>query len=179
MVAFCNFLFIYLKDVNYGMNKFINTLLLLFFVTNTDAQKPCSILSANAFYSVVMPGNMPVDENGNPRKIKINKSRTIFISSNCNTAPVISKVIYDNVFAAFFIEKATNKEVSNLMDVANNRIKLNLSKSSFLWKITIVESNNISLPENPETISILWKQKTKVNKLVIKKEMQLATLPTY
>jgi hypothetical protein len=161
------------------MKKIINTLLLLFFIIHTKAQKPCSILSANAFYSIVMPGNMPVDENGNPRKLKPNYSRTIFISSNCNTAPVVSKVFYDNIFAPFFIEKAKNEEVSNLMDDMNNKIKLNVSKSSFLWKISIVESGGISLPEKPKIITIQWKQKANTKKLAIKKEAQLATLPTY
>jgi tRNA A37 threonylcarbamoyladenosine dehydratase len=161
------------------MKKIINTLWLLFFITNVHAQKPCSILSANAFYSVVMPGTMPVDENGNPRKIKPNLARTIFISSNCNITPVISKVIYDNTSIPFFIEKTTNEEVSNLMDDMNNKIKLSAAKSSFIWKIIIVPSGGVSVPENPTTISIQWKQKTKINKLVVKKEMQLATFPTY
>ncbi len=161
------------------MKKIINTLLLLFFITNIFAQKPCSILSANAFYSVVMPGNMPVDENGNPLKIKPNLSRTIFISSNCNITPIISKVSYDNIFPAFFIEKAKDEEVSNLMDDTNNKIKLNARKSSFLWKVTVVPSAGISVPEKPKKISIEWKQKNKIIKLVIQKEAQLATFPTY
>jgi hypothetical protein len=161
------------------MNKIISTLLLLFFITNVFAQKPCSVLTANAFYSINMPGNMPVDENGNRRKIKPNLSRTIFISSNCNVTPTINKVIYDNISAPFFIEKAAVEEVSNLMDDANNKIKLSAGKSSFLWKVTIVPSGGVSIPEKPKTISIEWKQKNKVNKLAIKKEAQLATLPTY
>jgi hypothetical protein len=148
-------------------------------MTNVFAQKPCSILTANAFYSIILPGNMPVDENGNPRKIKPNLARTIFISSNCNITPVISKVIYDNTSIPFFIEKTTNEEVSNLMDDLNNKIKLNIPKSSFVWKITIVPSGDISVPEKPKIISIEWKQKTKVNKLVLKKEAQLATFPSY
>jgi hypothetical protein len=161
------------------MKKLISTLLVTFFIANTLAQKTCSILSVNAFYSIVMPGNIPVDENGNPLKLKVNKSRTIFISSNCNVKPIINKIIYDNISPAFFIQKAKHEEISNLKDDANNEIKLNISKSSFLWKIKIVESEGIPLPENPKTISIQWKQKTKANKLVIKKEVQLATLPTY
>jgi hypothetical protein len=161
------------------MKKIISTLLLTFFIANTFAQKPCSVLTANAFYSIVMPGNMPVDENGNQRKIKPNLSRTIFISSNCNVAPVINKVLYDNISIPFFIEKAVNEEVSNLMDDANNKIKLSASKSSFLWKITVVPSGGISVPEKSKIISIEWKQKTKIIKLSIKKEIQLATFPTY
>jgi hypothetical protein len=161
------------------MKKIINTLLLLFFVTYIHAQKSCSILSANAFYRIVMPGNIPVDENGKRRKIKVNYSRTIFISSNCNVEPVISKVIYDNISPAFFIEKTTNEEISSLMGDMNNKIKLNAAKSSFLWKITIIESDGISVPENPKDISIQWKQKTKLTKLVVKKEVQLATIPRY
>jgi hypothetical protein len=169
----------YLKYVNYGMRKIITTLLLSFFMAITSAQKPCSVLTANAFYSIVMPGNMPVDENGNPRKIKPNYSRTIFISSNCNVVPVINKVLYDNISIPFFIEKAVAEEVSSLMDDANNKIKLNAAKYSFIWKITVVPSAGISVPEKPKIISIEWKQKTKINKLAIKKEIQLATLPTY
>jgi hypothetical protein len=161
------------------MKKIISTLLLFFFIANAFAQKPCSVLTANAFYSINMPGNMPVDENGNQRKVKPNLSRTIFISSNCNVAPTISKVMYDNISAPFFIEKAKDDEVNNLMDDANNKIKLNVSKSSFLWKITLVQSGGISIPEKAKTILIEWKQKTKTNILAIKKEAQLATLPTY
>jgi hypothetical protein len=167
------------KDVNYSMKKIISALLLLFFITNVFAQKTCSILSANAFYSVVMPGNMPVDKNGNPRKIKPNVSRTIFISSNCSASPVVSKIMYDNISAPFFIEKAKDDEVNNLMDDANNKIKLNTPKSNFLWKITVVLSGGISIPEKPKVISIEWKQKNKTYKLPVKKEAQLATLPTY
>jgi hypothetical protein len=161
------------------MKKIISTLLLLFFIANIFAQKPCSILSANAFYSIVMPGNMPVDENGNPRKVKPNYSRTIFISSNCSVAPVVNKVMYDNISAPFFIEKAKKEEVSNLMDDMNNKIKLNVSTSSFLWKISIVESGGISLPEKPKTILLLWKFKNKSSKILIKNEKQLATVPMY
>lgn len=161
------------------MNKIISTLLLTFFITNVFAQKPCSILSANAFYSIVLPGNMPVDENGNQRKPKINKSRTIFISSNCNAAPVVSKVFYDNISPAFFIEKVTDEEVSGLMDDAGNKIKLTAIKPSFIWKIIIVAMGGVVVPENPSAITIQWKQKTKINKLVVKKEMQLAALPSY
>ncbi len=168
-----------MKDVNYGMKKIISTLLVTFFIAITFAQKPCSILNASAFYSVVMPGNIQVDENGNPRKVKTNLLRTIFVSSNCNIAPDISKVLYDNISPSFFIEKAKDEEVKNLADDNNNKIKLNVSKSSFLWKISIVESGGISLAEKPRTILILWKQKKKVVKLFIKKEAQLATFPMY
>jgi hypothetical protein len=161
------------------MKKIISTLLVSFFIAITFAQKPCSVLTANAFYSIVMPGNMPVDENGNQRKIKPNLSRTIFISNNCNVTPVINKVLYDNVSIPFFIEKAVTEEVSNLIDDANNKIKLNAAKSSFLWKVTVVPSAGISVPEKPKKILIEWKQKNKIIKLVIQKEAQLATFPTY
>jgi hypothetical protein len=161
------------------MKKIISTLLLLFFITNVPAQKTCSILTANAFYSIVLPGNMRVDENGNPLKVKPNYSRTIFISSNCTDTPIVSKVMYDNVSPTFYIEKATNEELSNLMDDANNKIKLNAAKSSYQWKIIIVPSGGISLPEKPKIITIQWKQKTKVNRMILKKEAQLATFPTY
>jgi hypothetical protein len=161
------------------MKKIISTLMVTFFIANTFAQKTCSILNANAFYSVVMRGNMPVDENGMPRKVKPNLARTIFISSNCSSIPVVSKVMYDNISIPFFIEKTTKEEVSNLMDDMNNKIKLNAPTSSFIWKITIVPSGGVSVPENPKIISIQWKQKTNIKKLVLKKETQLATLPTY
>lgn len=161
------------------MNKIISTLLLLFFITNVFAQKPCSILNATAFYSIVMPGNMQVDENGQPRKMKVNKNRTIYISTNCKTAPLISKVIYDAVSPSFFIEKAKVEEVSNLMDDVNNKIVLKVAKSSFLWKISIVESGGISIVENPKAIIILWKLKNKPINLFIKNERQLATVPMY
>ncbi len=44
---------------------------------------------------------MRIDENGHPPKIKPNLARTIFISSNCNKAPIINKVMYDNISIAF------------------------------------------------------------------------------
>ncbi len=161
------------------MKKIFSTLLLVFFITNVFAQKPCSVLSANAFYSIVMPGNMQVDENGQPRKRKVNKNRTIYISTNCKTAPSISKVMYDTVSSNFFIEKAKAEEVSSLMDDSNHKIILNVAKSSFLWKISIVESGGISIAENPKTIILLWKLKNKTSKILIKTERQLATIPMY
>ena len=149
------------------MKKIIHTLLLLFFIINTQAQKNCIVQNANAFYSIVMPGNMPVDENGNQRPLKVHKSRTIFISSNCALEPLISKVIYDNTNGPFFIEKANKEEIANLMDDMNNKIKLNAPKSSFLWKITVVETGGIVLPENPKKIVLQWKSKNKINMLFI------------
>lgn len=161
------------------MKKIFSTIVLVFFITNLFAQKPCSVISANAFYSIVMPGNMQVDENGQPLKKKVNKNRTIFISTNCKTAPTISKVIYDTVSPSFFIEKAKAEEVSSLMDDANNKIILKIAKSSFLWKLSIVESGGISITENPKTIILLWKLKNKTSKILIKTERQLATIPMY
>lgn len=161
------------------MKKIFSTLLLVFFITNVFAQKPCSVLSANAFYSIVMPGNMQVDENGQPRKRKVNKNRTIYISTNCKTAPSISKVMYDTVSSNFFIEKAKAEEVSSLMDDSNHKIILKVAKSSFLWKISIVESGGISITENPKSIILLWKLKNRQSKILIKTERQLATIPMY
>jgi hypothetical protein len=161
------------------MKKIFSTIVLVFFITNLFAQKPCSVISANAFYSIVMPGNMQVDENGQPLKKKVNKNRTIFISTNCKTAPTISKVIYDTVSPSFFIEKAKAEEVLSLMDDANNKIILKIAKSSFLWKLSIVESGGISITENPKTIILLWKLKNKTSKILIKTERQLATIPMY
>jgi hypothetical protein len=161
------------------MNKIINTLWLLFFIPNVHAQKPCSIITANAFYSIVMPGNMQVDEIGQPVQQKLNKNRSLFISTNCKTTPLVSKVMYDSVPSIFFIEKAKAEEVSNLMDYSNNKIKLKIATSGFLWKISIVESGSISIPEKPKKITILWKQKTKLYKLIVLNEKQLATVPMY
>ena len=79
----------------------------------------------------------------------------------------------------FFIEKANKEEVANLMDDMNNKIKLNAPKSSFLWKITVVESGGIVLPENPKKMVLQWKSKNKINMLFIKTERQLATIPMY
>ncbi len=161
------------------MKKIINTFLLLFFISNLFAQKPCGILNANAFYSVHLPGRMPVDENGLPRKVKPSILRTIFLTSNCSLAPAISKISYDNIGTRFSIEKAVAEEVSSLSDNNGNKIIIPILRGSFLWKLTIQEIGDIELPQNPKTISIFWKQKTKTNKLDIKKEVELATLPSY
>jgi hypothetical protein len=171
--------FMRLKDVNYDMKKIISTLIFAFFISSSFAQKKCSVLNANAFYSIPMPGNIPVDENGNPLEIKLNKNRVIFITSNCNIEPVIVKVLYDKTSPNFFIRKAKEDEVAKLEDEANNKIKLNVPKLSFIWKLTIVASSSAAIPENPTLITLLWKQKSKINTLVIKKELHLAALPTY
>jgi hypothetical protein len=161
------------------MKKIMNTFLLVFFISTVLAQKPCAIVNANAFYSVHLPGIMPVDENGLPRKVKPTMLRTIFLTSNCPLAPVISKISYDNIGTKFSIEKAATEEVSTLADNNGNKIIIAIPKGCFLWKISVIEQDNIAIPERPKTISILWKQKTKTNKFDIKKEVEIATPPSY
>jgi hypothetical protein len=168
-----------MKDVNYSMKKIISILLFTFFIINATAQKQCKIISAQAFYTINMPGTMPVDENGRQRKTKRNLSRTIFFTSNCTSAPSFEKITYNNISTRFSVEKATSIEVAGLSDNSGNKIILQSPKGFTIWKLTVIEKDNIAIPEKVNIISLIWKQKNKTNKFEIKKEVELATIPTY
>jgi hypothetical protein len=158
------------------MKKILHTLLMVFFMSNGFAQKVCVINKANAFYSAQLPGMQPVDENGLPRKIKPNVSRTIFITTNCNTMPIVSKISIDGVLPKFLLLKATVTDTEELAEVNNNKIYLNNKKGTFLWKIIIYDDENV-LPLLPQKSVIALKWKNKSTSTVIKKWQELYTIP--
>lgn len=161
------------------MNTILYTIFFSCITVVANAQNKCTVLAVYPVYRVWLPGNIPVDQNGKQTKPKLNVERSIFITTNCDTAPTFTSILYDKTAVKFSLQKPNEQEINSQIDFEGNKIKFSQPKGSVIWKIDIVALAGKSIPEKPISIKLLQKEKKKIFIVKAKKEIQLITIPTY
>ena len=161
------------------MKFFFIFLTLLFFTYISNAQKKCKTLEAKAFISISMPGNIPVDENGNPFLVKENIIRTIYLTTSCQLPPVLLTIKYYNLEGIKISNGVTLKNVIALKVIVDKSIAIKKIKGSTTWRLDIDLGENKIEQNNTLRIQIngtLGKEKFD---LKLKSETKLESVPTY
>ncbi len=161
------------------MKTIIATLIITCISFLSFAQKKCSIVGTYPVYRVWLPGTMPIDENGNKIKPTLNIERSIYITSSCATTPTFSNIFYDKIAVRFSVTKANEEEATSQIDVKGNKIKFVQPKGSIIWKIDILTPTGKSIAEKPKTIKLLQIENKKTTTILVKKETELMTIPSY
>jgi hypothetical protein len=157
--------------------------LLLSFLTATIlalpciAQRNCTPTKQFAFYSVVQPGNIPLDDNGVPRRQKPVINRTIYLISACRTKPEIGRITYNGINVDFTLERTEGRTENVGSDTDGNEVILRASAAGSIWKLIIGDIKS-SIDHNKAKIMIYGKGKRSFA-LTIKTEKELIPLPAY
>ncbi len=165
--------------VNYSMKKLILFFVCTLFLNFCIAQKKCSVLNGMAYVTTILPGNIPVDENGNPRKLKENKMREIYLVTNCDVLPQIKAIKYGNRAAKFQITKWTKNSLQAGIDLQGEKVIMCEATDGYLWKIDLNSESLQSFVYTNQKIYIEGNIKKRPFKLIIKKETALQGMPTY
>lgn len=161
------------------MKTIITTLIITCISFLSFAQKKCSIIATYPVYRIWQPGTMPIDENGNQIKPTLNIERSIYITSKCASTPTFSNIFYDKLAVRFSVTKINKEEATSQIDFEGNKIKFVQPKGSTIWKIDILAPAGKSIAEKPKTIKLLQIENKKTTTIVVKKETELITIPTY
>ena len=160
------------------MQKLYFILLGFLFLQNAVAQKrnePCGY----AFSMLVQPGTIPVDENGNHIKPKINKERFIYIMVPGKTKPVIKAVSYNKTIVKWEILNLPENEYSPVAETTQNAMRIKPAKNATMWRINIQESANHPIETKAVPIVIKGTVQTKPFTVVILKETAVQGYDTY
>ncbi len=122
-----------------------------FFIQITNAQKikTCNIIFSKAYATTIFPGIVMADENGNEVPKKINYSRRMYVATSCNTAPIVTTVLYNKVKAKINVKPIVSKSIELGFDKDGKKIEIKSGKSNFLWEIEIdlgennIDTNNV------------------------------------
>jgi hypothetical protein len=134
------------------MKNLILYLACSFFIQITNAQKKCSIVNTNAFATTIFPGTVQVDMNGNEVPTTLNYSRKIYLTTNCNVAPIISSIFYNTVKAKYTIKAITEKSIEIGNDKNGKKTNVSCTKTNYLWEVNIDLGENNIATENIKTI---------------------------
>lgn len=124
----------------------------VFFYSAASAQAKCELYSATAIYSMKMPGNIPVDENGRKRKIPFVKQHEIYLRTSCSIKPVVTSLKYKNTTLHASAEKITPEEYGNVE--RNFHFNANSKKTYYYWKISADENIEEDRPSTPIMLKV-------------------------
>lgn len=119
------------------MRNLIFIITALLFMQLASAQKQCTVSKASAFFRTVPPGNIPVDENGNPRVMPENKERYIYLFSSCKSKPDIEELRYGNDRLNAGIAEGPQKSFFVGISSAGKKTILRAAPGYFIWKINV------------------------------------------
>jgi hypothetical protein len=151
-----------------------NTILIIFTLLSFNisfSQKQCKIVKALAFFTVIQPGTMPIDENGNARKLPLNITRTIYLTTTCADKPVIKEIKYGNALAKTTIARIDVNDIFLGQDLDGNKINMQTIKGNSLWKVDAVVDNVEPLSTMKIYIKGLIQKKSFV--IIVKKEVEI------
>lgn len=122
----------------------------LFFTGFAFAQKPCTIITARAYYSVLQPGNIPVDENGRRIRVPAKKQRFLYAVISCSSTPAVISLKYGlHKVSRPSAEKITGNDVLIGKNEKGQNIHLHAAKGTYVWKIT-ADDTDMASEETPE-----------------------------
>ena len=107
-----------------------------------------------AFNIIIQPGNIPVDENGVPVKLTINKERFIYIITKGSVKPVLKSITYNKVLVKWNIVRAAEQKYSATSKSTQKTIIIKPTKGSSMWRIDIQEFPNHSISDTTVPIII-------------------------
>ena len=129
------------------MQKLYFILLGLFFLTQGNAQLNCKAVKGYAYIIVTIPGNMPVDDNGNPTADRLHKERFIYFITICKLKPVINTVLYNNTVVKADSQPSYEKSFFATRRTDQKTLLIKPGKGKYLWKINIIENSVCFLEE--------------------------------
>jgi hypothetical protein len=150
-----------------------------FFLNICKAQTICKALNGMAYVTTSLPGMMPVDENGLPRKVEAIKTRTIYLVTSCDEMPQITSIKYGITKATFSITKDPKYSLLAGINLKGEKVIMCEATDNFLWKVDLDAASLKNLKSSNQKILIEGKIKKKAFKLTIKKEIALEGIPTY
>ncbi|MGB8190363.1 MAG: hypothetical protein WCF67_00530 [Chitinophagaceae bacterium] len=153
-----------------------NFLSIIFFsaacLLSACAQTKTGIQNTYAYFSISFPGNIPVDENGNPLKGP-DTMRVIYIETSGKAKPVIKSVQYGNVefSAAVFAEEKYPVAIGKAQ-TSNQNIMLSPRKGNTLWRVELASLR--ALPSKSKSIIVKGTLNGRAFTRTILKEQELA-----
>jgi hypothetical protein len=135
------------------------------------SQKQCKIVKGLAIFTVIQPGTMPIDENGNARKLPLNITRTIYLTTTCADKPVIKEIKYGDVLAKTTIARIDANDIFLGQDLDGNKINMQIIKGNSLWKVDVVVDNVEPSTSMKIYVKGLLQKKSFV--VIVKKEVEI------
>ena len=160
------------------MQKLFFILIGIIFLSTAQAQKYCKP-GGYAFSILVQPGTIPVDENGNPLKRRINKERFIYIITPGKNKPTITSIVYGKTAVKWDLPGTAESEFSAVSENTQKTMNIKTSKGCFLWRINIHEVSTIGISENTNAINIKGITANKSFTILIYKETAIQGFDTY
>jgi hypothetical protein len=118
------------------MRNFV-LLLSLFFFLNACSQTKTGIRKTYAFFQVSFPGNIPVDDNGNPMK-GADTLRFVYIETSGRQAPTISSAQYNNTTYSASVFPAEKVPVTaGTKKGSDQKIIIKPAAGNSLWRIEL------------------------------------------
>lgn len=150
----------------------------LFFAS--PAQPPGKIHRAYAFFKVITPGNIPVDDNGRPIQSLPNIERFIYIECSGAAMPVVTNVLYDGISFAPLVTSVDEMRLHVGKKPGNNRdVELSALKNNRFWKIGLQASGISSPPPGVKHILIKTRSGSKPHTFTLYKETELMAPEMY
>jgi hypothetical protein len=151
-----------------------NVILFIFTLLNFNtsfSQKQCKVIKALAFFTVIQPGTMPVDENGNPIKLPLNITRTIYLTTTCADKLEIKEIKYGNTLAKTAINRIDVNDIFLGQDLDGHKINMQTIKGNYLWKVDVVVDDTERLGNTKIYIKSFIQKKSFI--IVMKKEIEI------
>ena len=163
------------------MKKTLLSILCLALAFTCCSQSNCSIKRAYSFFKVHLPGNIPVDENGRPRKMPPNIERFIYVEVAGTKMPLVESVLFNNTAFKTNLTRINGSRVVAGKNAANGQdFILTSKKGNTLWKIELQSADeNKMVAQGCKNIIIKSKTAGRYCKLYCYKEIELASIPSY
>lgn len=154
------------------MKKLLLILVSSAFLLTGCAQTKTTIQNTYAFFRIFIPGNLPVDDNGNPLRGTY-PVRIIYIETRGPATPDIESVQHgDNMFdASVFAEEKVPVVVGTSKSTGKNVI-ITPRKGNKLWRVELTPTTEMRRSAN-NNITIMGKLSGKRFTRVISKETEL------
>jgi hypothetical protein len=169
-------------DTKPFMKKLLNTALLPFLLIQLCiGQGTGRIQRAYAFYSVVLPGNIPVGDDGKPLPVRPEINRFIILEYPGSKSPEVDKVLYNNTPMRFTIRRTSeNPWISGKRFGNGQEIKLTPHKGNSFWMINLLPGEEKTLPgEGVKNIVIRSRFRSGSYRFNLFNETKLESLPAY
>jgi hypothetical protein len=113
------------------------------FVLTGCAQTKTSVQSTYAFFRTFIPGNLPVDDNGNPLRGPY-PVRIIYIETRGPATPQIESVQHgDNMFSASVFAEEKVPVVVGIGKASGKTVVINPRKGHKLWRIELTPTTEM------------------------------------
>jgi hypothetical protein len=122
-------------------------LLFLFLFLNACSQTKSGIRKSYAFFQLSFPGNIPVDDNGNPMR-GADTLRFVYMECSGNKAPAISSVQYNNrMYDAAVFPAGKTPATPGIKKGSNEKVVLKPAAGNSLWRIELTPIERKAAPQ--------------------------------